>query len=208
MGLDVVVLSTRLLLGDAIGFALRTRSNLTVGTVDGLSGLRDALDADARAVVIVDLEAPSAGASDIGAVLDETDARRRGVYDRFTPEIALLAFEMGISRPISLTAPPELLLGSLHSTDAANVTRIEGPTRRELDQLAALSARELQVLGAIASGLRPAAVADLLGVTPHTVGTHWRRTMRKLEVGSTTQAIALYLRAGGDVSRESTDVSL
>lgn len=59
---------------------------------------------------------------------------------------------------------------------------------------AKLTARETQVLGLLADGLDPAAIAGQLFISRRTVGTHLENIMRKLGVRSRAQAVALAYR--------------
>lgn len=52
-----------------------------------------------------------------------------------------------------------------------------------------LSAREEQVLGLLARGFSYQDIANLLGVSPHTVGTYVKRLYEKLQVNSRSEAI-------------------
>jgi DNA-binding NarL/FixJ family response regulator len=68
--------------------------------------------------------------------------------------------------------------------------------------LAALTARELEVLELLADGLTQAEIAARLVLSPRTVGTHIQHILSKLEVHNRAQAVALALRnglRGGDV---------
>jgi DNA-binding CsgD family transcriptional regulator len=69
-----------------------------------------------------------------------------------------------------------------------------GPPR-DPASLGALTAREAEVLCCIAAGLTRAAVAERLFLSPHTVRTHIRNVLAKLEVHSTLAAVALARRA-------------
>lgn len=51
----------------------------------------------------------------------------------------------------------------------------------------ALSAREIQVIQYVAKGFSTKEVADLLNISYHTVHTHRKNTMRKLEVSSASE---------------------
>jgi DNA-binding NarL/FixJ family response regulator len=59
---------------------------------------------------------------------------------------------------------------------------------------AKLTARETEVLALLADGLDPAAIAAQLFISPRTVGTHLENIMRKLDVRSRAQAVALAYR--------------
>ena len=59
-----------------------------------------------------------------------------------------------------------------------------------------LTGRELEVLRLLADGLSPKSIAEEFVISPKTVGTHIERILRKLEVHSQSQAIALAYREG------------
>jgi DNA-binding NarL/FixJ family response regulator len=57
-----------------------------------------------------------------------------------------------------------------------------------------LTRRELEVLRHLADGLGQSAIADLLGISPNTVGTHIEHIFQKLGVRSRAQAVAAAYR--------------
>jgi len=59
---------------------------------------------------------------------------------------------------------------------------------------AGLTARESEVLRMLARGLDQGEIAQQLGISPATVGTHIQRVLTKLDVHSRTQAVALAYR--------------
>jgi two-component system nitrate/nitrite response regulator NarL len=59
-----------------------------------------------------------------------------------------------------------------------------------------LTPREREVLGLLGAGLRQAAIADRLVLSPKTVSTHIQRILTKLGVHSRAQAVALAHREG------------
>lgn len=65
----------------------------------------------------------------------------------------------------------------------------DGPRRT-----AALSSAELRVLALVAEGGSTEETADALSLSPHTVRTHMRNVMRKLEASSRAHAVAIALR--------------
>jgi DNA-binding NarL/FixJ family response regulator len=62
-------------------------------------------------------------------------------------------------------------------------------TENHPEPQAALSERETEVLNLVAKGFSFPEIADLLGVSKHTVRTHVRRTYQKLEVNSKSAAV-------------------
>jgi DNA-binding NarL/FixJ family response regulator len=57
-----------------------------------------------------------------------------------------------------------------------------------------LSSAELRVLALVAEGGSTEATAEALSLSPHTVRTHMRNVMRKLEASSRAHAVAIAIR--------------
>ena len=57
-----------------------------------------------------------------------------------------------------------------------------------------LTRREVEILRLLSGGARPHEISDTLCVSVHTVRSHIRRILRKLEVHGTTQAVLVALR--------------
>jgi DNA-binding NarL/FixJ family response regulator len=85
---------------------------------------------------------------------------------------------------------PELLLRLL------NRRRSEAATPRVPRSLQTLAPRELQVLQTLAFGLSTDEAAERLAITPHTVRTHVKHAMSKLDARSKLEAILIALKAG------------
>jgi DNA-binding NarL/FixJ family response regulator len=77
------------------------------------------------------------------------------------------------------------------------LARVRTVVRRSLPKRpgsAKLTKREQEVLQLLADGLRPDDIAERLFITRKTVGTHVENILRKLEVQSQAQAVALAFR--------------
>jgi DNA-binding CsgD family transcriptional regulator len=69
----------------------------------------------------------------------------------------------------------------------------DGISNDGLSPIAALSARELQVLGMVAHGLTNSVVAARLGISVHAVKFHLASVYRKLGVANRTEAAFAFL---------------
>lgn len=79
--------------------------------------------------------------------------------------------------------------------DAAEEERFQTlPLQPEARRTEALSSAELRVLALVARGGSTEATADALSLSPHTVRTHLRNVMRKLEASSRAHAVAIAIR--------------
>jgi DNA-binding NarL/FixJ family response regulator len=59
-----------------------------------------------------------------------------------------------------------------------------------------LTGRECEVLGMLASGLKPVEIARQLCISPVTARNHIQKVFEKLEVHSQTEAVAFVYRTG------------
>ncbi len=76
-----------------------------------------------------------------------------------------------------------------------------GGAERGGDAIGSLTARERDVLGAVARGLSNRAIADELGITERTARTHVSNILAKLGLASRTQAALLAVQHGLDRPR-------
>lgn len=101
---------------------------------------------------------------------------------------------MALARPDGVflkTGRPDALLAGLDRVLGGTRVMPEiGPTP------AALSQRELQVLGCIAQGLSNPAIAERLAISVKTVESHRASAMRKLGVNSTASLVMAGIRQG------------
>jgi DNA-binding NarL/FixJ family response regulator len=68
------------------------------------------------------------------------------------------------------------------------------PLPRAQRRTSVLSSSELRVLALVADGSSTEATAETLSISPHTVRTHMRNVMRKLEASSRAHAVAIAIR--------------
>jgi DNA-binding NarL/FixJ family response regulator len=154
-------------------------------------------------VVIVDLGLPGAGAA-IAALR------------AFDPEARVVALTAGggdaeVRRALEAGAAGVLLKGASGSEIAEAVRRVHAgraylapELERELHQarhLPALTAREVEVLGLLAEGLRNQQIARSLSLSLNTVKIHVNRILDKLGAQDRTEAVTRALRRGVIVLR-------
>ena len=85
---------------------------------------------------------------------------------------------------------PNLLVKLLTRSQRQSETAISGPS------VEPLTPRELEVLRAVATGMSTEEAAAHLGITVHTMRTHLKNVMIKLQARSKLEAVIVALRAG------------
>ena len=127
-----------------------------------------------------------------------------------TDELLLQAVEVGACGFLDKTVAMEDLMQTLRSAAEGDILIDQGrlvgllralgeerEARREADQLmGALTTREKEILQLVAQGLSNSEVARHLFISEHTVQSHVRNILSKLEVRSKLQAVALAARLG------------
>ncbi|MFF3563274.1 response regulator [Streptomyces sp. NPDC002574] len=128
-------------------------------------------------------------------------------------EYVYTALRAGASGFLLKDAGPERLIAAVHAVAGGDTLFAPSVTRRLIEayaparpapdpdrpppaELAALTARELEVLRMIAKGLSNAEIAERLFISEATVKTHLNRTMAKLGLGSRAQAVVLAYETG------------
>jgi DNA-binding NarL/FixJ family response regulator len=151
-------------------------------------GLRDWVGrSDVPVVVLGDEEA---GQDDPALLCAAVRAGVRGWVPRSCPLPDLLVVLDGVLRG-DTWIPPHLLTPLL-----GELARARGELDEGARLAAALTPRELEVLGFLCAGLTRCAIADQLFVSPRTVRTHVQNILAKLDVHSSLAAVALARRAG------------
>lgn len=113
--------------------------------------------------------------------------------DLYIGGIAILFTALGIWLAIKLSKPKKETIIIEREVPAPKVPF--APTGEAVEQIG-LSARELEVLQHMASGMSNAQIADKLFVSVSTVKTHSSRIFEKLEVSRRTEAVNVARKFG------------
>lgn len=155
-------------------------------------------------VVLMDLQfgAGMGGVAATQAITGVSGAPRVIILTTYDTEADIvLAVEAGASGYLLKDAPPDDLTAAVHAAAATGRTAL-GPAvagrlvNRMRTPAAALSVREIEVLGHVAAGLSNQQVADTLFLSQATVKSHLVHIFTKLAVDSRTAAVAAGINRG------------
>ncbi len=150
-------------------------------------------------VVLLDLNMPGVGGL-------EACARLRGLGSPPTPEVLMLtvsdeepdlyaALRVGAAGYLTKDMPPAELIEAVLAVARGEPRIAPAMANRMLvDPLEELSARERDVLGLIAEGLRNREIAGRLVISETTVKTHVRHVLEKLRIRNRAEAAAFAAR--------------
>jgi DNA-binding NarL/FixJ family response regulator len=163
------------------------------------------------AVVLMDIRMPNMdGLAATRAILAETGSRVLMLTTFGSDEYVYAALRAGASGFLLKDAPAEHLIAAVRSVAAGDALIDPSITRRLIEQfvmaarpkneeparLAALTARERDVLRLVAKGLSNAEIAVRLIVEESTVKTHVARILMKLDLRDRVQAVVLAYECG------------
>jgi DNA-binding NarL/FixJ family response regulator len=206
MPVTVLLVDDNALFRDGIGEILRTDGRFQV--VGQASRGEEAVEAARQLrpdLILMDLRMPGIGGVDaIRRIRAEDHTVRIGVLTMLdTPESVREALDAGANGYLAKDSTPsdlcEAAAALFRGQPAFNATpspyRPAGPTPSP-GLLAALTAREMEVLRALASGETTDAIARKLGISPRTLRNHISHTYHKLRIYDRAQAVIIAIRAG------------
>jgi DNA-binding NarL/FixJ family response regulator len=195
-----------------LGVILADRGFVVVGSAaDGRTAIRLA-ETLAPDVVLMDLQMPQLnGIETTRQIVDSAPSTAVVVLTvSATDEDVVDAMLAGACGYLLKGSSPETLYAGIEAA-ARGESMISAPVAAKLvarlreddarrsgnaSPLAFLSARELEILGLLASGRANDDIAFQLKISPFTVRNHISNLLRKLEVDNRTQAAALAIRSG------------
>jgi DNA-binding NarL/FixJ family response regulator len=197
----ILLVEDHLALRKGMELLLRARGFHVVGVTDSAEQGYRLFDARRPEVAVIDVALGDGSGVALAARILQLDPDAgvlvyTGITDRESLESAVRSgargFALKAGGPAELaSAITTVASGGVHMdpTIAALLAPSGAPVRL-------LTARERQILQLLATGMTGEQVAERLVVSPETVRTHIRNTMRKLDAKTRAHAIAIGLRLG------------
>ena len=195
----VVVIDDHAVLRSGLQFVLEPHNIHVVGESRGDEGAKDLIAAARPDVVVVDLRPEELDAIDL---IRELSRKRYNVIaygdyrdDRLIAR-ALNAGALGFAIKDDDT---EALITGIRTVAGGRRWLPEPLSDAEIDELITaeqpqLSRREREILGLLSDGFSTDEVAEKLSLSAHTVRTHVKNAMRKLDASTRAHAVAIALR--------------
>ena len=167
-----------------------------VGVAHDASSARGLIESAAPDVAVIDQRLPD---GDGTALAEQVMARHPDVRVLLltgfqTADITARARRVGVAGLVFKSAGIDELVDAVRGVSAGETRFPDGDVEGVVD--AELSARELQVLSLVASGLPVATIASELELSPHTVRNHIRNILVKMGAHSKLEAVSMAVRAG------------
>lgn len=216
--INVAIVDDQHLIRSGLSMLINSRDNLHVTgeASNGQQALQSAHVHDAD-VVLMDVRMPVMdGITATSQLLQHHDKLKIIVLTTFDlDEYALDAIDAGASGFLLKDAPPEQLLSAIESVYHGDAVIAPSTTKRLLEHfvrpkrgklsaehnpdlaaIATLTAREREVLEAMAAGLSNAEIAQHFFVSETTIKTHVGKVLTKLGARDRVQAVVLAYRTG------------
>jgi DNA-binding NarL/FixJ family response regulator len=210
-GMSVLVVDDRLGLAQGLLLALRRRPSVRIfGPVRDETEALEAIEDEPVDLVLVALDRrDERGVAIVSAVRSTADVRVMAATGHVASPLVELALAAGACGVLPVERQPAHLLDAFRRALAGELVLpvAELPTlvdrlwqarakRTEHALLSTLTAREREILCALAEGATTAEIATELGISPATVQTHVKNVLCKLGVHSKVEAVGTAWRAG------------
>jgi DNA-binding NarL/FixJ family response regulator len=200
--LEVIVVDDHLAMRRGIELLLREAGFRIAGVAGALEEARTVLARRRFDVALLDVQlGQESSVALVEDLLRADPAAPIVLYTGYTRSDSLLheAVRAGARGFVLKTSPAPRLTDALRAVAAGGTyvdPELAGHLAEdgELQRLASLSARELEVLELLADGLNGQTIADRLFLSPETVRTHVRNATAKLGARTRVQAVAMVVR--------------
>lgn len=202
----VVVVDDHELLSSSIELAVRYDGRArVVATAETIAGGIEAVAAHQPDVVLTDRRLPDGDVEDhVRAIVAASSGTRVLLMTGWpTERSSMAALDAGVSGIVSKTEPVSKIIDAVVRVAEGDLVLPADLARALLARggrvpapRSALSARELDVLEALARGESAQAAADRLCISPHTLRNHLAKAMLKLGVHDRLAAVSEAIRLG------------
>jgi two-component system response regulator FixJ len=184
---------------DSLEFLLRT-AKIDVRTYDSATAFLDALTEGTTGCIVTDVRMPGMSGVDLLRQLKARGSRMPVIVitGHGDVQLAVEAMKVGAADFLEKPFDDEVLLASVRSA----LGRLEQDVQRESERtelnnrVAALSAREREVLEGLVAGKPNKIIAFDLGISPRTVEIYRAHVMTKMNAGSLSELVRMALLAG------------
>ncbi len=199
--ITVLIIEDHLAVRRGLEMLLRSRGFAIAGVAeDAAGGLRLAASR-APDVAVVDLALREGNGIDVARTLSSGDATVGVVIYTGSIDAAQLdvASACGARGFVMKTSEAEILVRAIHAVARGDVfvdptvQRLLGVHRARQPRT---TSREREILQRLSDGETGEQIAAAMYLSPETIRTHLRNTMRKLEASTRVQAVAIALRDG------------
>jgi DNA-binding NarL/FixJ family response regulator len=200
MHVRVAVQARQRLFRDGLALAFDAEPDIeVVGTASTASELTQICEQHRPDVVLLEADANEWDACRLVAALRKRHRALRviGTYSAIDRAHAMRAYQAGfrtlVARASGMAAVAAAVRATLTRTE---VVAMPVPETRATEPAGTLTARELDVLQLVGSGLTTREISVRLGISPKTVENHKQRIFAKLGVQNQAHAVAVALRSG------------
>lgn len=195
----VVVIDDHAVLRSGLQFVLEPHNIQVVGESRGDEGAKDLIAAARPDVVVVDLRPEELDAIDLIRDLSRKRYNVIAYADYRDDRLIARALNAGALGFAIKDDDTEALITGIRTVAGGRRWLPEPLSDAEIDELITteqpqLSRREREILGLLSDGFSTDEVAEKLSLSAHTVRTHVKNAMRKLDASTRAHAVAIALR--------------
>ena len=200
MAVSVVISDPQFLTRAGISSLLDKEDDLDVTAVESVNALERRLDDHVPNVIIMDYMSNGTGISKVEYIINSCPSAGLLVIsaDSDTDRIRKV-INSGVKGYLTKSCEPDEILMAVRMVSKGNrffcnqvmeiLVHLEGNDPRDCDPMN-LSSREFEVLKLIAQGFTTLKIADKLNISIHTVNSHRKNILKKLNIKSPTQLVA------------------
>ena len=195
----IVVVDDHEVLRAGLRYVLEPHNIRIVGDTGAQDEARELVATERPDVVVVDVRLAEGDGVELIKELSRKRARVIAYSGYSDDRLLARAIDAGAMGFVVKDGSPDDLISGIQAVASGRRWLPTPMTEEEVDdaisvKLPMLSRREREILGLLSKGLSTEEVADQLALSAHTVRTHVKNAMRKLEASTRAHAVAIALR--------------